>query len=108
MGEVSFEDFQKLDMKVGRVIKVEPIPGAKALYRLIVDFGTERRQAVTGLARYYKPEELEGKEFAFILNLPPKKIFGVESNAMILAADDGVSIAILKPDKEVRVGAKIR
>ena len=80
--EISFEEFQKLDMRVGKVLEANQIPGSRNLIRLIVDFGTEKRQAVAGLLRWYKPEDLVGKKYAFILNLQRRKFMGVESQCM--------------------------
>ena len=65
--EIPFEDFQKLDMRVGKVLEANQIPGSRNLIRMIVDFGTEKRQAVAGLLQWYKPEDLVGKQYAFIL-----------------------------------------
>jgi methionyl-tRNA synthetase len=109
MAEVSFTDFQKLEMKVGKVLEAEPIPNSKKLLKLQVDFGNEKRQAVAGLLEYYKPEELVNKSFVFVTNLKPVKLMGVESNCMILAADNGKGkIVLLQPEKEIEPGSLIR
>jgi len=109
MVEVSFTDFQKLEMKVGKVLEAEPIPNSKKLMKLQVDFGSEKRQAVAGLLEYYKPEELVGKSFIFVTNLKPVKLMGEESNCMILAADNGKGkIVLLQPEKEIEPGSLIR
>jgi len=105
---VSFEQFKQLDLRIGKVIKVEDIPGSDKLYKLIVDFGSEKRQAVAGLKKFYKPEELEGKKFVFVTNLEHKKLLGVESECMVLAAESGNVIALLQADKDVPEGSKIR
>ncbi|MGB9756236.1 MAG: methionine--tRNA ligase, partial [Candidatus Bathyarchaeales archaeon] len=86
--EISFEEFQKLDMRIGKILEANQIPGSRNLIRMIVDFGTEKRQAVAGLLQWYKPEQLVGKKCAFILNLQRRKFMGVESQCMILAAED--------------------
>jgi methionyl-tRNA synthetase len=106
--EVSYEDFAKLELKIGKVIKVEDIPNSNKLYKLTVDFGNEKRIAVSGIKQEYKPEELVGKKFAFITNLQKRKIMGVESQCMILAAEDGEIVALLQPIKDVKEGSKIR
>jgi methionine--tRNA ligase beta chain len=109
MAEVSFEDFKKLEMKIGKVLEAEPIPNSKKLLKLQVDFGNEKRQAVAGLLEYYKPEELVNKSFVFVTNLKPVKLMGVESNCMILAADNGKGkIVLLQPEKEIEPGSLIR
>ena len=109
MAEISFQEFQKLDLRVGEVVKAEQIAGSKNLIRMIVDFGTEKRQSVAGLLQYYKPEELIGKKFAFMLNLQRRKFMGVESQCMVLAAEDEKgNVILLKPEKDIAVGSRIR
>ena len=106
--EVPFDEFQKLDLRVGKVIEANQIPGSRNLIRMMVDFGEEKRQAVAGLLQWYKPEDLVGKKCAFILNLQRRKMMGVESQCMILAADDGKgSVVILQPEKDVVEGSRI-
>jgi methionine--tRNA ligase beta chain len=106
--EISFEEFQKLDMRVGKIIEANQIPGSRNLIRMIVDFGTEKRQAVAGLLQWYKPEDLVGKKYAFILNLQRRKFMGVESQCMILAAeDDEGNVVCLQPEKDITEGSKI-
>ncbi|MEM2546838.1 MAG: methionine--tRNA ligase, partial [Candidatus Bathyarchaeia archaeon] len=102
------EEFQKLDMRIGRIIEANQIPGSRNLIRMIVDFGTEKRQAVAGLLQWYKPEELVGKKYAFILNLQKRKFMGVESQCMILAADDGKgNVVAIQPEKDISEGSRI-
>jgi len=109
LAEISFQEFQKLDLRVGEVVKAEQIAGSKNLIRMIVDFGTEKRQSVAGLLQYYKPEELIGKKFAFMLNLQRRKFMGVESQCMVLAAEDEKgNVILLKPEKDIEVGSRIR
>ncbi|MDH7478004.1 MAG: methionine--tRNA ligase subunit beta [Candidatus Bathyarchaeota archaeon] len=106
--EISFEEFQKLDMRVGKILEANQIPGSRNLIRMIVDFGTEKRQAVAGLLQWYKPEQLVGKKCAFILNLQRRKFMGVESQCMILAAEDEKgNVVILQPEKDIAEGSKI-
>lgn len=106
--EISFEEFQKLDMRVGKVLEANQIPGSRNLIRMIVDFGTEKRQAVAGLLQWYKPEDLVDKKYAFILNLQRRKFMGVESQCMILAAEeDETNIVCLQPEKDIMEGSKI-
>lgn len=106
--EISFEEFQKLDMRVGKVLEANQIPGSRNLIRLIVDFGTEKRQAVAGLLRWYKPEDLVGKKYAFILNLQRRRFMGVESQCMILAAEDTQgNVILLQPEKDIVEGSRI-
>jgi methionyl-tRNA synthetase len=106
---ISFEEFSKIDLRVGKITKAELIPQSRNLIKLLIDLGGGNlRQAVTGIAQYYSPKELEGKQVAVIVNLQPKRIFGVESNVMILAAEDDKTVAMLIPDRPVKVGSKIR
>ena len=106
--EISFQEFQKLDIRVGKVVEANQIPGSRNLIRMIVDFGTEKRQAVAGLLQWYKPEDLVGKKYAFILNLQRRKFMGVESQCMILAAeDDEGNVVCLQPEKDIEEGSKV-
>lgn len=109
MKELSFNEFQELDLRVGKVLVAEDVAGSRNLIRMDVDFGTEKRQVVAGLKQYYKTEDLVGSKYMFILNLERKKFMGLESQAMIFAADDGKgNIVLMKPEKDVEVGSKVR
>ncbi|AKB73777.1 Methionyl-tRNA synthetase [Methanosarcina lacustris Z-7289] len=107
---VEYEDFAKLDLRVGKVLLAEPVKKSKKLLRLEVDIGEAKpRQLVAGMSSYYTPEELIGKNIVVLTNLKPAKLCGVESNGMMLAADDGGAIvAALMPDKDLKPGSKIR
>jgi methionine--tRNA ligase beta chain len=106
--EISFEEFQKLDIRVGKILEANQILGSRNLIRMIVDFGTEKRQAVAGLLQWYKPEQLVGKKCVFILNLQRRKLMGIESQCMIFAAeDDKGSVVILQPEKDIAEGSKV-
>jgi methionine--tRNA ligase beta chain len=106
--EVSFDEFQKLDLRVGKITEANQVPSSRNLIRMIVDFGTEKRQAVAGLLQWYKPEDLVGKKCAFILNLQRRKMMGVESQCMIFAAeDDKGNVVVLQPEKDILQGARI-
>jgi len=106
---VSFEEFTKMDLRIGKITKAEPVAGSRNLIKMLIDVGdSEVRQAVAGLAQYYNAKELEGKQVAVIANLQPKKMFGIESNVMILAAEDEKTVSMLLPDRPVRVGSKIK
>jgi len=103
---ITIEDFAKVEMKTGKVLVAEAIPKSSKLLKLQVDIGGETRQIVSGIAQFYKPEELVGQNVIVLTNLAPAKIFGVESNGMILAAGDAASL--LTPLKTVEPGTKIR
>ncbi len=98
-----------MDLRIGTIAKAEPVSGSRNLIKMQIDVGNgEIRQAVAGIAQYYNPKELEGKHVAVIANLQPKKMFGLESNVMILAAEDEKTVSILLPDRPVRAGSKIK
>jgi methionyl-tRNA synthetase len=106
---VSFEEFTKMDLRIGKINKAEPVTGSRNLIKMLVDVGEgETRQAVAGIAQFYNAQELEGRHVAVIVNLQPKKMFGLESNVMILAAEDEKTISILQPDRPVKTGSKIK
>lgn len=106
--EIPFTEFQKLDLRIGKIIEAKQIPSSRNLIRIMVDFRTEKRQAVAGLLQSYKPEELVGKKFAFILNLQKRKLMGVESQCMIFAAEDEKgNVVVLQPEKDIAEGSKI-
>jgi methionine--tRNA ligase beta chain len=107
--EIPFAEFQKLDLRVGKIIDANQISGSRNLIRMIVDFGTDKKQAVAGLLQWYKPEDLVGKKCAFILNLERRKLMGVESQCMIFAAEDSKgNVVILTPERDIEEGSKIR
>jgi methionine--tRNA ligase beta chain len=108
MAEISFKQFQELDLRIGKVLSAEQIPGSRNLIKLEVDFGNEKRQAVAGLLQWYKPEELLGKKYMFILNLEKRKMMGVESQCMIFAAeDDQGNVVLMAPEKDVKEGSAV-
>lgn len=106
---VSFEEFNKLELKVAKIVSVAEHPNADKLYVLKIDLGGETRQTVAGLKGYYTPEELEGMLIVVVANLEPVKLRGVESQAMLLAAEEPgvVSCLQLDPRKPVSPGAKV-
>jgi methionyl-tRNA synthetase len=104
---VTYEDFEKLDIRVAIVESVESVPKADKLYKLTVNIGKETRTLVAGLAEYYKPEDLQGKKIIVLTNLEPKKLKGLISQGMLLAADDGNEVSILTPARDIEPGAKI-
>ena len=106
--EASIEDFQKLDMRIATIKSVEDHPKADKLFILKLQVGEEERQVVAGIKAFYKKEELIGKQIAFVYNLKPVMLRGVESQGMILAADDGKSVAFLTPEKKISDGSKVR
>ena len=106
--EITFEDFEKVQIQVGEVLKCEPVKKAKKLLCSQIRIGDEVRQIVSGISQYYKPEEMVGKKVAVITNLAPRTICGVESNGMILAAmDDKNNLSVMTVDKDIISGSEI-
>ncbi len=108
--KISIEDFAKVEMRVGEIVAAEPIPKADKLLKLQVDIGTEVRQVCAGIAQYYQPEQLVGMKVVLVTNLQPRKLRGVESNGMIVAAsvgDEGRPVLATFKD-DVPKGAKLR
>ena len=104
---IKFEDFQKLDLRVGKIVEAERVEGSEKLIKLKVDIGGEERQLVAGIGKVYSPEDLIEKEIIVVANLEPKVLFGIESQGMLLAAEDGDNIALLIPDKELKPGSRV-
>ena len=106
--EITIDDFDKVQIQVGEVIKCEPVPKAKKLLVSQIKIGAETRQIVSGIAKYYKPEEMVGKKVAVITNLKPCTLCGVESQGMILAAgDDEGNLSVVTVDKDIVSGSEI-
>ena len=106
--EVTIEDFGKLEFRVAEVLKVEPHPKADKLLVLSVKLGPEERTIVSGIKQFYKPEELVGKKVVIVTNLKPVKLRGIESQGMILAAEDAETLSVMTLDREVSSGAEVR
>jgi len=105
---INFEEFQKVELQVAKVITAEKVEGSEKLIKLQIDTGEDERQIVAGIAQFYKPEDLIGKKIAIVANLEPRKLMGLESQGMLLAADYNGQPVLLMPDKEVPPGTKIR
>jgi|DewCreStandDraft_4_1066084.scaffolds.fasta_scaffold00426_73 methionine--tRNA ligase beta chain len=107
---VSFSDFLKLDLRIGKVLEVERLVGSDNLLKMKVDLGREYgiKQILAGLAKKYKPQQLKGKKFIFVANLAPKKMMEEVSNGMILCADFDGTISIIPVSKKIIEGAVVR
>lgn len=106
---INLEEFQKLELRVGEVVQVERVEGTRALLALRVNLGDEERTLVAGLAPYYRPEEMLGKKVVVLANLEPATIRGIQSEGMLLAADDGKGgVSLLTVDRDIAPGSKIR
>ena len=104
---VGIEDFLRLDLRLAKVMEAEKVEGSEKLLRLKLSLGDEERTVVAGIAKFYLPEELVGKKVLMLANLKPKKIFGIESEGMILVFSDGETMSLIVPDREVKEGAKV-
>ena len=131
MEQISFEEFKKVDIRIGKILSAERIEGSEKLLKLIVDFGPEpvkaepvdewipaesdnrsegriKRQIIAGIAQFYAPEALIGKECPFVYNLAPRVLKGMESQGMLLCPSDDASPVLLHPDKEIPPGCIIK
>lgn len=106
--EIDFDTFCSLDLRAAKILSCEPVPKSKKLLKMQVDLGRETRQVVSGIAQWYKPDDLIGKTVAFVANLKPAKLCGVESQGMVLAADHGDAARVLFLDSELKPGSTIR
>lgn len=106
--DIQFDDFLKLDIRVGTVLECSKVPKADKLLQFKIDDGLGGRTIVSGIAKHYQPEELIGKQVCFIANLPPRKLKGIESQGMILSAEDlDGSLRLISPSVEVSPGSKV-
>ena len=104
---VTIDDFSKLDIRVGKVVVCEKVPKSSKLLRFELEVGSERRQILSGIAKYYKPEDLIGKNVLFIANFPPRKMMGYESNGMILSAEHDGKLVVTSTIDDIQSGAEI-
>ena len=110
MPEISYDDFTKLDIRIGTVMAAELVPETDKLIKCTVDFGGElgTRTIVSGIAEWKKPEELVGKQLPYIVNLTPRVLRGVESQGMLLAASDEFGVALLSAERQLPSGTKLK
>lgn len=104
---IGIEDFLKVDLRVAKILSAERVEGSEKLLKLQISLGEEERTIVAGIAKHYSPEELVGKKIVIVANLKPRKIFGITSQGMLLAASDGEKLSLIVPDKDVKEGAKL-
>ncbi|MGD9645836.1 MAG: methionine--tRNA ligase subunit beta [Pirellulales bacterium] len=105
---VSYDDFAKLELRVARVVAAREHPNANKLLLLEIEVGPVRKQIVAGIRGHYTPEELVGRSIVVVNNLEPATIRGEQSSGMLLAASDGASVILLRPDKECASGAGVK
>jgi methionine--tRNA ligase beta chain len=112
---INFEEFQKIELRAAKVVGAERVEGSEKLIKLTLDAGDKNesgefvpRQVVAGIGKVYDPANLAGREIIIVANLEPRKLMGLESQGMLLAASDENGPVVLVPDKEVPPGTKIR
>lgn len=107
---IDFNDWEKFDLRVGKILEIEDIEGADKLYKLVVDVGDAKRTICAGIKEHYSKEELKDKRVVVFVNLAPRKLLGIESQGMILAAcnKDESEIRLIQPDRNIEIGSKVR
>ena len=105
--EIQYEDFAKLDLRAGTILQAEKVEKADKLLKLLVDIGTEQRTVVSGIALHFKPEDIVGKQVTLVANLAPRKMRGIESQGMILMAEDNGKLIFINPDAAVKPGSGV-
>ena len=105
---ISFDEFKKVEIKIGEIKSAERIPGSDKLLKMKIDLGGAQKTCVAGIAQHYKPEELVGKEIALVVNMEPRSLRGVTSEVMLLAAvEKEGKVVILTPEKRVKPGSEV-
>ncbi len=104
---INFDDFEKLDLRVAEIQNVEDIEGADKLYKLEINLGDEVRIICAGIKEFYSHEDLKGKHIIVLTNLKPRKLRGIESQGMLLAASnkDHTKVSLISPDQDIKVGS---
>jgi methionine--tRNA ligase beta chain len=104
---INFEDFKKVDLRIGKIIEVESVENSNKLLNLKVDIGEDVRQILSGIAKYYQKEDLIGKEVVVAINLEPREMMGLESQGMVRAATGKDNPILLIPERKTGAGSKI-
>ena len=105
---ITYDEFAKIELRIAKILSAEPVEGSEKLLKLQVDLGDEQRQILSGIAKWYTPDQLVGKQVVVVVNLAPRAMMGLESNGMLLAADGADGPVLLLPEKEIASGAKIK
>ena len=104
--EISYDDFSKLDIRIGKVLAAEKMEKSNKLLKLTIDTGIDKRTVLSGIAQHYTPEEIVGKQVTLIVNLAPRKMMNIESQGMVLMAEDSEGkLKLLQPSEIVSPGA---
>lgn len=105
---IEFDDFTKVDIRVGTVIEAENVPKSDKLLKLKVDTGLDKRTILSGISKYYTPEKILNKKVMVLINLKPRKMMGFESQGMLLLADDGDgNLSLMQPDYDISDGSVV-
>lgn len=105
--EVTFDEFKRIDIRIGKVVEVSRVPNSARLMKLSLDIGGIRKQCIAGIGAKYEPDNLKDKMIAVVMNLKPRPIMGLMSEVMLLAAADGPELSVLTPDRPVSSGSKV-
>ena len=106
--EITFDDFSKLDIRIGKVLAAEKMEKSNKLLKLTIDTGVDKRTVLSGIAQHFSPEEMVGKQVTLIANLAPRKMMGIESQGMVLMAEDGDGkLKLLQPSEIMSPGAVV-
>ncbi len=106
---ISFDDFTKMDIRIGTILEAEKVAKTKKLLKLTIDTGIDKRTVVSGIAEYFNPDEIVGKQVSILVNLAPRKIKGIESQGMILMAEDASGeLVFVQPGKDIKPGSEVR
>jgi len=107
--EITFEDFAKTDIRIGTILEAEKVPKADKLLKLLVDTGIDKRTVVSGIAEFYKPENIIGQKVCILVNLAPRKLRGIESQGMILMAEDANGkLCFVQPSENAGNGSDVK
>ena len=105
---MSFDDFDRMDIRISTIVAAEKVPKTKKLLKLTVDTGIDRRTIVSGIAEYFRPEELVGRQVPVLVNLAPRELKGIRSEGMILMAEDAVrGLVMMEPGEKVADGSQV-
>jgi methionyl-tRNA synthetase len=104
---INFDDFKKVDLRVGKVIQAEKVEKSDKLLKLIISIGEEERQVLSGIAKSYSPEDIINKNVILVANLEPRSIMGFESKGMVLAVGDENGVVLISPEKDIEAGLQV-
>lgn len=104
---ITFEDFEKIDLRLAKIFSAERVEGSDKLLKIRAQIGGEEKQIIAGIGKFYVPEDLINKTIVVVFNLEPRTMLGLESQAMLLAVKDENNLSVIVPDKEMATGLKL-